>query len=139
MRVAQHMIVERVSSQLASLCRGFYSVVPQELLLLVSDAEELDYLLCGVDDIDVDDWERHTKYDKHLFKASVIEYFGRFVREMPVAYQRNLFHFATGLRRVPFGGLAVLESWDGCLAQFSLQGIIKITQCSIILENEECA
>lgn len=40
---------------------GLYEVIPLDLLS-VFDYQELDLLLCGVPDIDVIDWHRHTEY-----------------------------------------------------------------------------
>jgi hypothetical protein len=40
---------------------GLYEVVPHALLV-VFDASELELMLCGVPDIDVEDWKRHTTY-----------------------------------------------------------------------------
>jgi hypothetical protein len=120
-RMTQHVLVERLGDQLLALCSGFYEVVPQELLLLVTEAEELDYMLCGPDDIDVDEWERESKYDMYLFDHPAKKFFWKCVRELPEDYKRRLLHYATGSTRVPIGGFASLKTFDGRLAPFSLQ------------------
>ncbi|KAJ0390865.1 hypothetical protein P43SY_010225 [Pythium insidiosum] len=61
---------------------GVYEVVPPEMLMLF-DAEELDYVLSGSDDIDVEDWERNSKWTFDLEEHPVREWFWELVREMP--------------------------------------------------------
>lgn len=40
---------------------SFNDLVPQNLLQIF-DANEVELLLCGLQDIDVNDWKRHTIY-----------------------------------------------------------------------------
>ncbi|TMW57731.1 hypothetical protein Poli38472_014334 [Pythium oligandrum] len=122
MRRAQHVHVESVSSQLYALCKGFYEVVPQELLLIF-DPEEIDYVLCGSDEIDVGEWERTTRFNQYLYQHPVKKWFWQLVREMPLDYKKRLLHFTTGSTRVPIGGFSALSSSDGRLAPFTLQSI----------------
>ncbi|GMF10803.1 unnamed protein product [Phytophthora lilii] len=55
----QYLLVESVAPQLQVFLQGLYEIIPRDLLLLF-DPEEFDFLLCGSDEIDVDDWERNT-------------------------------------------------------------------------------
>ncbi|GLE08749.1 hypothetical protein PINS_up020164 [Pythium insidiosum] len=121
-RKTQHILVERVAPQLYAFTKGFFDVVPHELLLCF-DAEELDYVLCGSDDIDVDEWEKSSRYNQYLYQHPVKRWFWDLVREMPMEYKRRLLHFATGSRRVPIGGFSALTSSDGRIAPFTLQSI----------------
>lgn len=57
-----------VEQQLKAFFSGFKSVFPLEWLQYF-DERELELLLCGMQDIDVDDWERHTVY-RHYSPAS---------------------------------------------------------------------
>ncbi|KAL3668306.1 hypothetical protein V7S43_006399 [Phytophthora oleae] len=61
----QHLLVESVALQLQVFLRGLYEVIPRELLLLF-DPEEFDFLLCGSEEIDVEDWEQHTVHSEGL-------------------------------------------------------------------------
>ncbi|GAB9476804.1 Nedd4 e3 ubiquitin-protein ligase wwp1, partial [Globisporangium polare] len=92
-------------------------------LLMVFDPEELDYVLCGSDEIDVDDWEKHTRVNASLHGHKALRWFWEFVREMPNEYRRRLLHFATGSSRVPLGGFAALTSLDGRICPFLLKGV----------------
>ncbi|KAF4047419.1 HECT domain-containing protein [Phytophthora infestans] len=110
----QHLLVESVAPQLQAFLRGLYEVVPRELLLLF-DPEEFDFLLCGSDEIDVEDYLRNTKYSEDLHHHRLLIWFGELVREMPKQYRRRLLQFSTGSSRVPLGGFSALTSYDGRL------------------------
>lgn len=124
-RKTQYVLVESVAPQLHALCKGFYEVVPQELLLIF-DPEELDYVLCGSDEIDVDEWERESRYGMGLYDHGAKRWFWRMVREMPEDYKRRLLHYATGSTRVPVGGFKALKSWDGRIAPFTLESCLLV-------------
>ena len=49
------------SISLRRFCRGFNEVVDLRLLS-VFDAQELEFVLCGTVDIDLNDWRQHTEY-----------------------------------------------------------------------------
>ncbi|GAB9475890.1 Hect e3 ubiquitin [Globisporangium polare] len=119
----RYLLFESVSSQLYAFLKGLYEVIPHELLM-VFDPEELDYVLCGSDEIDVDQWERHTIVSATLKRnPRVIEWFWELVREMPNELRRRLLHFATGSSRIPLGGFGALTSNDGRLCLFTLKGV----------------
>ncbi|TMW57362.1 hypothetical protein Poli38472_003287 [Pythium oligandrum] len=118
----EYTLFESVSSQLFVFLKGVYEVIPQELLLLF-DVEEFDYLLCGTDEIDVADWEAHTRSSLNLKGTRVMRWFWEEVAAMPNEYRRRLLHFATGSSRVPLGGFSALTSYDGKLSPFSLKGV----------------
>uniref|UniRef100_K3X466 HECT-type E3 ubiquitin transferase n=1 Tax=Globisporangium ultimum (strain ATCC 200006 / CBS 805.95 / DAOM BR144) TaxID=431595 RepID=K3X466_GLOUD len=118
----RYVLFESVADQLHVFLKGLYEVIPWELLMLF-DPEEFDYLLCGSDEIDVDDWEQNTKHTENLYTHPVIKWFWELVREMPNEYRRRLLHFATGSSRVPLSGFAGLTSYDGKLCPFTLKGV----------------
>uniref|UniRef100_K3X449 HECT-type E3 ubiquitin transferase n=1 Tax=Globisporangium ultimum (strain ATCC 200006 / CBS 805.95 / DAOM BR144) TaxID=431595 RepID=K3X449_GLOUD len=120
-RYFRYTLFESVESQLYAFLKGFYEVVPQELLVLF-DPEEFDYVLCGSDVIDVDDWERHSKYNETIHAHPSKRWFWKFVRGMNIEYKKRLLHFTTGNTRVPIGGFAALTNYNGRLAPFTIVG-----------------
>ncbi|GLE06293.1 hypothetical protein PINS_up015540 [Pythium insidiosum] len=129
-RKFRYMVFESVSSQLYALLKGVYEVVPPEMLMLF-DAEELDYVLSGSDEIDVDDWKRNSKWTADLIEHPVLEWFWEIVREMPNKYRRRLLQFSTGSSRVPLAGFSALTSYDGRLCPFTLKGVSGVVNGSI--------
>ncbi|GLE07507.1 hypothetical protein PINS_up017867 [Pythium insidiosum] len=118
----RYMLFESVQDQLYAFLKGLYQVIPPDLFLMF-DAEELDFVFCGADEIDVDDWERNTKYTSDLYRHPVLTWFWEIVREMPDEYRRRLLQFSTGSSRVPFAGFSALTSYDGRLCPFTLRGV----------------
>mmetsp|Transcript_15343 Transcript_15343/g.49888 ORF Transcript_15343/g.49888 Transcript_15343/m.49888 type:complete len:620 (+) Transcript_15343:73-1932(+) len=56
----RYRLLDRVKEQVKALLIGFYDVVP-EALLSVFDFQELELLLCGLPEIDIEDWKRNTE------------------------------------------------------------------------------
>ena len=57
----KYRMLDRVKPQLNELLLGFFDVIP-EPLLTVFDFQELELLMCGLPQIDMDDWKEHTEY-----------------------------------------------------------------------------
>lgn len=87
-RKFRFMLFESVASQLASFLKGFYEVVPQRMLLAFDD-EELDYLLCGSDKIDIADWKRHTHQAPKSRRQ--VAWFWEVVEHMSDVYQSSYY------------------------------------------------
>ncbi|KAJ0389246.1 hypothetical protein ATCC90586_010971 [Pythium insidiosum] len=97
-------------------------------MLVGFDYEELDYLLCGTGEIDVDDWEQNTRISLNLEdNPRVLRWFWELVREMDGESRRRLLHFSTGSSRVPLVGFKGLTSYDGRLCPFTLKGVAFVT------------
>ena len=94
-RKLQYVLIESVADQLFVFCAGIHEVLPPQLLMLF-DHEEFDFVLCGNEEIDVDEWAAATVVSANL-KGTVMEFwFWDIVRAMPNEYKRRLLHFATG-------------------------------------------
>uniref|UniRef100_K3X479 HECT-type E3 ubiquitin transferase n=1 Tax=Globisporangium ultimum (strain ATCC 200006 / CBS 805.95 / DAOM BR144) TaxID=431595 RepID=K3X479_GLOUD len=133
----RYLLFESVSSQLYCFLKGLYEVVPFHLLA-VFDPEELDFVLCGSDVIDVDEWKRCTRMNASLRKHDkAVTWFWELVREMPNEYRRRLLNFATGSSRVPLGGFRALTSSDGRLCPFTLKGV-KFTDSNACIASRAC-
>ncbi|ETM56163.1 hypothetical protein L914_00801 [Phytophthora nicotianae] len=121
-RWLQYFLLECVSDQLYVFLKGLYQVIPREVFMLF-DAEELDYILCGCDSIDVTDWEAHTRCSRNLTGTRILRWFWGLVRDMHSECRRRLLQFATGCSRVPIGGFRYLTSHDGQICPFTLKGV----------------
>ncbi|KAF1336569.1 Hect ubiquitin ligase, partial [Globisporangium splendens] len=117
-----YLLFESVAKPLYVFLKGIYEVVPQEMLMVL-DAEELDYLLCGSDVIDVDDWKRNTKYNETIHAHPSMKWFWKHVHAMDLEHKKRLLHFTTGSSRVPIAGFLALTSSDGKLCPFTLNGV----------------
>jgi hypothetical protein len=121
-RKFKYTLFECVAPQLYAFLKGIYEVVPQHLLFLF-DAEELDYVLCGADEIDFNDWKSNSKYTPGLHEHPALKHFWNVVEKMPLEYQKRLLHFVTGSSRVPLGGFSELTNYAGHQCPFTLKAI----------------
>ncbi|CAG7727439.1 unnamed protein product [Allacma fusca] len=101
-----------IEEQTKSFLEGFNEVVPLEWLKYF-DERELELLLCGMQEIDVDDWARNTIYRHYTRNSKQITWFWQFVKSMDNEKRARLLQFACGTCRVPVGGFAELMGSNG--------------------------
>lgn len=101
-----------IEEQTKAFLEGFNEVVPLEWLQYF-DERELELMLCGMQEIDVDDWQRHTMYRHYTKSSKQIQWFWQFVRSMDHEKRSRLLQFVCGSCRVPVGGFAELMGSNG--------------------------
>jgi E3 ubiquitin-protein ligase NEDD4 len=110
--VVQHRILGRVKEQFNSFMDGFLEVVPKSLVS-VFDERELELLIGGMTDIDMDDWSKFTDYRGYDKTDQVISWFWQILRSWPPEQKARLLQFTTGTSRVPVNGFKDLQGSDG--------------------------
>ena len=72
-------------------------------------ARDFQLLVCGVESIDVAEWQRETCYSNGFSAATpVVVWFWELVAKMVDIDKSALLHFCTGSSRKPGGGFAAL-------------------------------
>lgn len=120
----RYRMMTRIKVQLVELLRGFYDVVP-EPLLAVFDFQELELLLHGLPNIDMDDWVKFTEYTGEFTgqpNHKVVTWFWDIVRGFEHEQKAKLLQFVTGTSGVPVQGFAFLQGNDGNIRKFTLHG-----------------
>jgi len=124
----RNRMLDSVKPQLEALLRGLYDVVPPDLLS-VFDYQELELLLCGVPEISLEDWMRHTDYLSDYARQGarhrVIRWFWLTVEAMSREERVRLLQFTTGCSRLPAQGFKALQSNDGNYRRFNIQAVSK--------------
>ncbi|KAG0144899.1 hypothetical protein CROQUDRAFT_659317 [Cronartium quercuum f. sp. fusiforme G11] len=110
--ITQWRIERRVADQFKAFLTGFNELIPQELIN-VFDERELELLIGGMSDIDVDDWIKHTDYRGYQQDDQVIKWFWQAVRAWPAEKKSRLLQFTTGTSRIPVNGFKDLQGSDG--------------------------
>lgn len=125
--ITEWRIQKRVEEQFQAFVAGFNELIPADLVN-VFDERELELLIGGIADIDVDDWKKHTDYRGYTEQDEVIKFFWdvRIVRPLvrsPLTLQTirgwdseqksRLLQFATGTSRIPVNGFKDLQGSDG--------------------------
>ncbi|XP_066598927.1 E3 ubiquitin-protein ligase Su(dx) [Prorops nasuta] len=101
-----------IEEQTKAFLEGFNSVVPLEWLKYF-DERELELMLCGMQEIDVEDWQRNTIYRHYTRNSKQVLWFWQFVNRTDSEKRARLLQFVTGTCRVPVGGFAELMGSNG--------------------------
>ncbi|XP_069508366.1 E3 ubiquitin-protein ligase Itchy homolog isoform X2 [Ambystoma mexicanum] len=110
--VAEWRLSRGVEEQTQAFFEGFNEILPQQYLQYF-DAKELEVLLCGMQEIDLNDWQRHAIYRHYTRTSKQIIWFWQFVKEMDNEKRMRLLQFVTGTCRLPVGGFADLMGSNG--------------------------
>nr|XP_020660543.1 E3 ubiquitin-protein ligase NEDD4-like isoform X2 [Pogona vitticeps] len=111
--VIQWRFVNRVQKQMNAFMEGFTELLPLDLIKIF-DENELELLMCGLGDVDVNDWRQHTIYKNgYCPNHPVIQWFWKAVLLMDAEKRIRLLQFVTGTSRVPMNGFAELYGSNG--------------------------
>ncbi|XP_041914443.1 E3 ubiquitin-protein ligase NEDD4-like isoform X25 [Alosa sapidissima] len=111
--VIQWRFVNRVQKQMNAFLEGFTELIIIDLIKIF-DENELELLMCGLGDVDVNDWRQHTVYKNgYCPNHPVIQWFWKAVLLMDAEKRIRLLQFVTGTSRVPMNGFAELYGSNG--------------------------
>uniref|UniRef100_A0A672H625 HECT-type E3 ubiquitin transferase n=1 Tax=Salarias fasciatus TaxID=181472 RepID=A0A672H625_SALFA len=96
-----------VEGQTKAFLDGFNEVVPLQWLQYF-DEKELEVMLCGMQEVDLQDWQRNTVYRHYTRNSKQIIWFWQLVKEVDNEVRLRLMQFVTGTCRLPLGGFAEL-------------------------------
>uniref|UniRef100_A0A8C7GQ06 HECT-type E3 ubiquitin transferase n=1 Tax=Oncorhynchus kisutch TaxID=8019 RepID=A0A8C7GQ06_ONCKI len=119
-RMVKWRVERGVVKQTEALVRGFYEVVDSRLVS-VFDARELELVIAGTAEIDLNDWRNNTEYrggyhDSHI----VIRWFWGAVERFNNEQRLRLLQFVTGTSSVPYEGFTALRGSNG-LRRFCIE------------------
>ncbi|XP_078274932.1 E3 ubiquitin-protein ligase Itchy-like [Rhinoraja longicauda] len=110
--VAEWRLSRGVEEQTQAFLEGFNEVLPLHYLQSF-DAKELEVLLCGMQEIDLNDWQRNAIYRNYTRNNKQIIWFWQILKEMDNEKRMRLLQFVTGTCRLPVGGFADLMGSNG--------------------------
>uniref|UniRef100_A0A8C7TPU9 E3 ubiquitin-protein ligase n=1 Tax=Oncorhynchus mykiss TaxID=8022 RepID=A0A8C7TPU9_ONCMY len=110
--VAEWRLSRGVEEQTQAFFEGFNEVLPQQYLQYF-DAKELEVMLCGMQEIDLADWQRNTIYRHYARSSKQVLWFWQLIKEMDNEKRMRLLQFVTGTCRLPVGGFADLLGSNG--------------------------
>ncbi|MCJ1384030.1 hypothetical protein MMC17_007145 [Xylographa soralifera] len=110
--VVEYRLTGSVKVQLEEFLKGFHDIVPAELISIFNE-QELELLISGLPDIDVDDWKNNTEYHNYQASSPQIQWFWRAVRSFDKEERAKLLQFVTGTSKVPLNGFKELEGMNG--------------------------
>ncbi|WEW60822.1 E3 ubiquitin-protein ligase tom1 [Emydomyces testavorans] len=110
--VVEHRLVGSVKEQLDNFLKGFHDIIPADLISIFNE-QELELLISGLPEIDVDDWKNNTEYHNYSASSPQIQWFWRAVRSFDKEERAKLLQFVSGTSKVPLNGFRELEGMNG--------------------------
>ncbi|KGY15381.1 hypothetical protein PABG_11686 [Paracoccidioides brasiliensis Pb03] len=111
-RVVEYRLVGSVKDQLDNFLKGFHDIIPADLIAIFNE-QELELLISGLPEIDVDDWKNNSEYHNYSASSPQIQWFWRAVRSFDKEERAKLLQFVTGTSKVPLNGFKELEGMNG--------------------------
>ncbi|KAL6108647.1 hace1 [Pungitius sinensis] len=120
--VTELRMTRAIQPQINAFLQGFHTFILPSLIQLF-DEYELELLLSGMPEIDVQDWCRNTEYiSGYDPQEVVIQWFWEVVKSLSQEERVLLLQFVTGSSRVPHGGFAYLMGGSG-LQKFTVAAV----------------
>jgi len=110
--VAQHRMTSSILEQSRAFLRGFFEVVPRDLVSIFTESE-LELIICGLPTIDLDDLRANTVYQGFRPTDQVIRWFWAALRSFDEQDRARFIMFATGTSKVPLEGFKALQGTNG--------------------------
>lgn len=110
--ICEWKIYRRIEEQFKAFIDGFNELIPRELVN-VFDERELELLIGGLSEIDVEDWKKHTDYRGYQESDQVIQWFWQCIKEWDSEQKARMLQFTTGTSRIPVNGFKDLQGSDG--------------------------
>ncbi|KAF7315636.1 hypothetical protein MIND_00079100 [Mycena indigotica] len=115
---AQYRLYSSIKDQIEGLSSGFYEIIPKELITIFNE-QELELLISGTPDIDVDEWRSATEYNGYTSSDPNIVWWWRALKSFNRDERAKVLSFATGTSKVPLGGFTELQGVQG-VQRFSI-------------------
>lgn len=116
--VCEYKLINSVRDQLDQFLEGFHDVIPKDIVSIF-DEQELELLISGLPDIDIEDWRGNTEYQNYSPSSPQIKWFWRAVRSFDSEERAKLLQFVTGTSKVPLNGFKELVGMHG-ISKFSI-------------------
>lgn len=110
--IVENRLTTGIREQITAFLTGFYDIVPLELVSIFNE-KELELLISGVPDIDIDDWKNNAEYRGYSASSPQVQWFWRAVRSFDQEERAKLLQFTTGTSKVPLEGFANLQGIGG--------------------------
>ncbi|KAL5225432.1 hypothetical protein ABZP36_012071 [Zizania latifolia] len=111
-RVAEHLLTTAIRPQINAFMEGFIELIARELISIFND-KELELLISGLPDIDLDDLKANTEYSGYNIASPVIQWFWEIVQGFSKEDKARFLQFVTGTSKVPLEGFSALQGISG--------------------------
>jgi len=123
--VTEHKMTTAIRPQINAFLEGFHEMISADLVSIFTPAE-LELLISGLPDIDVEDLRQNTEYKGYAVESPQIQWFWQVVSQFDQEEKALLLQFVTGTSKVPLEGFKVLKGMSGP-QKFQIQKAYDIT------------
>ncbi len=110
--VCQERMTGAIRHQLNAFLEGFYEIIPKQLINVFNE-QELELLISGLPNIDIEDLKANTTYSKYQPASPQVQWFWQALESFEQEDRARFLQFLTGTSKVPLGGFANLEGMHG--------------------------
>ncbi|KAK6940269.1 E3 ubiquitin ligase, domain of unknown function DUF908 [Dillenia turbinata] len=110
--VTEHRLTTAIRPQINAFLEGFNELIPRELIYIFND-KELELLISGLPEIDLNDMRANTEYSGYSAASPVIQWFWEVVQDFSKEDKARLLQFVTGTSKVPLEGFSALQGISG--------------------------
>eukprot|EP00931_Biecheleriopsis_adriatica_P032558 TRINITY_DN18993_c0_g2_i1.p1 TRINITY_DN18993_c0_g2~~TRINITY_DN18993_c0_g2_i1.p1 ORF type:complete len:2013 (+),score=532.86 TRINITY_DN18993_c0_g2_i1:809-6040(+) len=110
--MSEHKMTNSVRQQIEHFLKGLHEIVPPQLLSLFDD-KELELLISGLPDIDIEDLKQNTEYHNYTPQSEQVVWFWKVLSDFSQEQRAWFLQFATGTSRVPVEGFKGLIGMRG--------------------------
>ncbi|PWA89958.1 ubiquitin-protein ligase 1 [Artemisia annua] len=107
-----HILTNAIRPQINSFLEGFNELIPRDLISIFND-KELELLISGLPEIDLDDLKANTEYTGYTVGTNVVIWFWEVVKAFNKEDRARLLQFVTGTSKVPLEGFKALQGISG--------------------------
>ncbi|KAJ6822557.1 E3 ubiquitin-protein ligase UPL1-like [Iris pallida] len=111
-RVVEHRLTTAIRPQINAFMEGFIELISRDLISIFND-KELELLISGLPDIDLDDLRANTEYSGYSNASPVIQWFWEVVQGFSKEDKARFLQFVTGTSKVPLEGFSALQGISG--------------------------
>ncbi|KAL9666925.1 hypothetical protein QQ045_001269 [Rhodiola kirilowii] len=110
--IAEHRLTTAIRPQINAFLEGFSELIPRDLIAIFND-KELELLISGLPDIDLDDMRANTEYSGYSAASPVIQWFWEVAQSFNKEDKARFLQFVTGTSKVPLEGFSALQGVSG--------------------------
>ncbi|KAJ0748742.1 putative HECT domain, UBA-like superfamily, armadillo-like helical, Ubiquitin-associated [Helianthus annuus] len=110
--IAEHRLTTAIRPQINAFLEGFNELIPRGNISIFHD-KELELLISGLPDIDLDDMRANTEYSGYSAASPVIHWFWEVAQGLSKEDKARLLQFVTGTSKVPLEGFSALQGISG--------------------------
>eukprot|EP00924_Labyrinthula_sp_SR-Ha-C_P001661 augustus_masked-scaffold_18-processed-gene-5.6-mRNA-1 protein AED:0.45 eAED:0.45 QI:0/-1/0/1/-1/1/1/0/4073 len=108
----KHKMTTGIKPQIDAFLEGFHDLVPRKFISIF-DEQELELLIAGVPEVDIDDLQKNTDYVGYSSTSTQVVWFWKVLKSMSKEDHAKFLMFVTGTSKVPLDGFKSLVGMRG--------------------------